>query len=106
MAMDASLAMELTKEELKTVIQSIECFIDPKKPRWAKDEAEDVDIILLLTGGGPIDKTTTLPVFVFYEAFTTFRMGKASAAAMLMLSILLVLLIAYLWMMKKIEKKS
>ena len=30
MAMDASLAMELTKEELKTVIQSIECFIDPK----------------------------------------------------------------------------
>lgn len=64
------------------------------------------DIILLLTGGGPIDKTTTLPVFVFYEAFTTFRMGKASAAAILMLSILLVLLIAYLWMMKKIEKKS
>ena len=48
MAMDASLDMELTKEELKTVIQSIECFIDPKKPRWAKDEAEDVDIILLL----------------------------------------------------------
>ena len=38
----------LTKEELKTVIQSIECFIDPLTPRWAKDEAEDVDIILLL----------------------------------------------------------
>ena len=38
----------LTKEELKMVIQSIEYSIDPKKPRWAKDEAEDVDIILLL----------------------------------------------------------
>jgi hypothetical protein len=38
----------LTKEELKMVIQSIECFIDPLTPRWAKDEAEDVDIILLL----------------------------------------------------------
>ena len=48
MAKVASLAMELTKEELKTVIQSIECFIDPKKPRWAKDEAMDNDIILLL----------------------------------------------------------
>jgi hypothetical protein len=48
MAKIASLDMELTKEELKTVIQSIECFIDPLTPRWAKDEAEDVDIILLL----------------------------------------------------------
>jgi hypothetical protein len=48
MAKVASLAMELTKEELKTVIQSIECFINPLTPRWAKDEAEDVDIILLL----------------------------------------------------------
>ena len=42
------LKLTLTKEELKMVIQSIECFINPKKPRWAKDEAEDVDIILLL----------------------------------------------------------
>ena len=42
------LKLTLTKEELKMVIQSIECLIDPKKPRWAKDEAEDVDIILLL----------------------------------------------------------
>jgi hypothetical protein len=41
MAKVASLVMELTKE-------SIECFIDPLTPRWAKDEAEDVDIILLL----------------------------------------------------------
>ena len=42
------LKLTLTKEELTTIIQSIECFIDPKKPRWAKDEAEDDDIILLL----------------------------------------------------------
>jgi hypothetical protein len=40
--------LELTKEELTTIIQSIECFIDNTKPRWAKDEAEDDDIILLL----------------------------------------------------------
>ena len=42
------LKLTLTKEELKMVIQSIECFIDNTKPRWAKDEAEDDDIILLL----------------------------------------------------------
>ena len=29
----------LTQEELKIIIQAIECFIAPKKPRWAKDEA-------------------------------------------------------------------
>ena len=63
------------------------------------------DIILILTGGGPLDKTTTLPVFVFFEAFTNFKMGRASAAAMLMLLILLVLLVIYLWMMKRIERK-
>jgi len=45
----------LTQEELKIIIQAIECFIDPKKPRWVyelnmyiKDEAMDNDIILLL----------------------------------------------------------
>jgi hypothetical protein len=38
----------LTQEELKIIIQAIECFIDPKKPRWAKDEATDNNIILLL----------------------------------------------------------
>ena len=42
------LKLTLTKEELTTIIQSIECFIDNTKPRWAKDEAEDDDIILLL----------------------------------------------------------
>ena len=40
--------LALIQEELKIIIQSIECFIDPKKPRWAKDEAMDNDIILLL----------------------------------------------------------
>ena len=63
------------------------------------------DIILILTDGGPLDTTNTLPMFVFYEAFTTFKMGRASAAAMLMLLILLVLLVIYLWMMKRIERK-
>ena len=38
----------LTQEELKIIIQAIECFIDPKKSRWAKDEAMDCDVILLL----------------------------------------------------------
>ena len=38
----------LTQEELKIIIQAIECFIDTKKPRWAKDEATRITKILLL----------------------------------------------------------
>jgi hypothetical protein len=34
------------KEEREMAMDA--SLIDPKKPRWAKDEAEDVDIILLL----------------------------------------------------------
>ena len=40
--------LALTQEELKIIIQAIECFIDPKKPRWAKDEATRITKILLL----------------------------------------------------------
>jgi len=35
-------------DEYKTGEQALECFIDPRTPRWAKDEATDNDIILLL----------------------------------------------------------
>ena len=38
----------LTQEELKIIIQAIECFIDPKKPRWANEEDERIRKILLL----------------------------------------------------------
>tara|TARA_E500000178_G_C16575661_1_gene553730 strand:- start:53 stop:598 length:546 start_codon:yes stop_codon:yes gene_type:complete len=64
------------------------------------------DIILILTGGGPLDVTTTLPYFVYDAAFNNYRMGQASAAAILMLCILLVLLVTYLVLIKKVEKKS
>ena len=64
------------------------------------------DIILILTDGGPLDTTNTLPMFVFYEAFTTFKMGRASASAILMLLILLVLALIYLYFLRRAEKKS
>ena len=50
--------------------------------------------------------TTTLPYFVYDAAFNNYRMGQASAAAILMLCILLVLLVTYLVLIKKVEKKS
>jgi multiple sugar transport system permease protein len=42
---------------------------------------KEFDLIFLLTGGGPIIGTQTLPLMVYKEAFRLFNMGMASTAA-------------------------
>ena len=37
------------------------------------------DVIWLLTGGGPSDATTTLPVLIYVTAFTKYRLSQAAA---------------------------
>ena len=39
------------------------------------------DTIWILTQGGPADRTNVLSVFVYREAFRNFRVGQASAMA-------------------------
>jgi multiple sugar transport system permease protein len=57
---------------------------------------DNFDIIYLLTGGGPVTATTTLPIFVYKEAFRQFRMGRAAAISVVTFCIMLVLIILYL----------
>ena len=40
------------------------------------------DTIWLLTQGGPADTTNVLSVFIYREAFRNFRIGQASALAL------------------------
>ena len=42
------------------------------------------DVIWLLTQGGPANGTTTLPVYIYEQAFQAFNMGGAAAASMIM----------------------
>lgn len=56
--------------------------------------------VLVLTGGGPGYQTETLTVRMYVEAFTNFRMGTASAVAMVIFGINLVFSLAYLWLMR------
>ena len=49
--------------------QSLISRLDTSRYNTQKLLSYKFDIILILTGGGPLDKTTTLPVFVFFEAF-------------------------------------
>lgn len=44
-------------------------------------EVNAFDIIYLLTGGGPVNATTTLPILVYNKAFGDFQLGRAAAAA-------------------------
>ena len=47
------------------------------------------DTIFVLTRGGPGGGTTTLNYFIYQEAFETFNLGRASAAAYVLLIITL-----------------
>ena len=67
---------------------------------WTWDK---FDIIYLLTGGGPVNAATTLPIFVYREAFDHWRMGRASAVAMVTFMVLLVCTVVYLRFYEKAE---
>ena len=56
---------------------------------------KEFDLIFLLTGGGPVNATRTLPLVVYQEAFGLNRMGPASAHAVAMLAVMTLFVLAY-----------
>lgn len=64
------------------------------------------DIIYLMTGGGPLDATTTLPVLVYLKAFSDFELGRAAAVAILTCLILAVVTTIYFLLMKLAESRQ
>ena len=56
--------------------------------------------ILVLTGGGPGYLTETLTVRMYWEAFTNFRMGTASAVATTIFAINMIFSLLYLRLMR------
>jgi multiple sugar transport system permease protein len=64
------------------------------------------EIIYLMTGGGPLDSTTTLPVLVYLKAFSDFEFGRAAAIAIITLAILCVLLAIYFFFIKRAEARQ
>lgn len=61
------------------------------------------DLIFVMTGGGPVDATTTLPLYVYDLTFEFFRFGDGAAAATLLLLISLGVSIFYLWLSRNEE---
>lgn len=57
---------------------------------------KEFDLIWLMTGGGPINSTQTLPLVVYQEAFGLNQMGMASAFAVTMMIVMLAFMLIYL----------
>jgi len=61
------------------------------------------DFIYLATGGGPINKTDVLPVYVYRQSWVNYAAGYGSSIGTIMLLILSVYLIVYLIMQERGE---
>jgi multiple sugar transport system permease protein len=57
---------------------------------------KEFDLIWLLTGGGPINHTRTLPLLVYQDAFGMNRMGMAATYSVAMMAVMLVFMAIYL----------
>jgi len=61
--------------------------------------------IWLLTEGGPIESTTTLPIAIYKEAFRLFRMGKAATYSVILLIVVAGFAAGYLMLFGKRRKE-
>jgi multiple sugar transport system permease protein len=59
------------------------------------------DIVFIMTGGGPVDATTVLPLYAYQLSFRFFRLGDGAAAATLLVAIPLVLSVLYVRRMRE-----
>lgn len=66
---------------------------------------KEFDSIFLLTGGGPLRATRTLPLLIHYVAFQKRHMGEAAAVSMLMMVLFLPLAFLYLRNYQKSEEQ-
>jgi multiple sugar transport system permease protein len=61
------------------------------------------DLVYIMTGGGPVDATTVLPIFTYQKTFQFFQFGLGAASAALLLLALLVVAIGYVALSRREE---
>lgn len=64
------------------------------------------DLIYLITGGGPANATTTIPIYAYNMGWGAKMLGKSSAVTMLLLGFLLLVCIIYFKIIGKWEKED
>jgi multiple sugar transport system permease protein len=64
------------------------------------------EIIWLLTGGGPVDVTTTIVIDVYRQAFNNSQLGLAAATGMLGLVLSLIVTAVYFVVEQRAAKQN
>jgi multiple sugar transport system permease protein len=59
------------------------------------------DLVFVLTGGGPVDATRVLPIYIYDLSLRFFRFGEAAAASTLLLLAMMAIGAAYLWLARR-----
>ena len=78
----------VTLPQLKTTIVSLSLL----DAIWT---SQQFPLIWLLTGGGPVDATEVAPTYIYKLAFSQYEFAEASAAAVVVLLISLILAVLY-----------
>jgi multiple sugar transport system permease protein len=65
-----------------------------------------VDLVLVLTQGGPADNTITLGLLSYHSAFQLFEFGNAGAYGMVLLVISLLFAAIYTWLSRRGEREE
>ena len=81
--------LDVTLPQLKDVLMVVVLL----RAIW---DFKEFDLIYLMTGGGPLIATQTLPLMVYKEAFGLDAMGRATAVAVAMMLVMLVFMVLYL----------
>ena len=64
------------------------------------------DLIYVLTGGGPVDATTVLPIYIFDLSLEFFRFGEGAAESTLLLLAMLAVAAVYLVLQRREERTA
>lgn len=63
------------------------------------------EVIALLTDGGPLNSTQTLPLLIYDTMFREFSIGRAAALSLLTMVVLIVAMFGFMWVYRRAEDK-
>jgi multiple sugar transport system permease protein len=61
------------------------------------------DLIYVMTGGGPVDVTTVLPIYTYQQTFEFFNFGVGAASSIVLLLGMLGIAVVYIWISQREE---
>ncbi len=64
------------------------------------------DFVYLSTGGGPVNRTDVLPVYIYRQSWTSYTIGYAAAMGVVMLILLMIYFVVYIRVFERQERNQ